>query len=74
MSDKTNKVEWIFKPSRAGDIRNSIADVLPIASLGWKPSVALKEGLKKTCKNFEKSRENFETLRKFSKMFKNMFF
>ena len=45
--DKTNNVEWTFKPERTGDVKNSIADVREMTLLGWQPAINLEEGLKR---------------------------
>jgi UDP-glucose 4-epimerase len=42
-------VERVFAPSRAGDIRDSWADVTAAREvLGWEPTVGLEEGLRRT--------------------------
>ncbi|MEO2069522.1 MAG: NAD-dependent epimerase/dehydratase family protein [Desulfurobacteriaceae bacterium] len=37
-----------FLPQRKGDIKRSVADISKLKSLGFKPEVSLKEGLKRT--------------------------
>lgn len=40
------KLERIFRPKRAGDVRFSAADITKIRALGFVPSVTLEDGLK----------------------------
>lgn len=44
---RTNKVEWISKPKRSGDVKDSKANVTEMTSLGWQPVIGLEEGLKR---------------------------
>ena len=39
------KLERIFRPKRAGDVRLSAADITKIKQLGFSPSISLEEGL-----------------------------
>lgn len=44
------KMKRVFKPKRAGDVKNSAADITKITQLGYKAKVSLKEGLKEILK------------------------
>ena len=44
------KPEIIFKPTRAGDIKESFADISKISALGFKTNYSLKQGLKEMLK------------------------
>ena len=44
------KMKRVFKPKRAGDVKNSAADITKIKKLGYKAKVSLKEGLKEILK------------------------
>lgn len=35
-------------PYRPGEIMTSVADIAPLAALGWKPSIQLRDGLRRT--------------------------
>src|SRR5262249_25660675 len=44
-----SKVEPIFQPARAGDVRDSLADISRTKTiLGYQPTVGFTEGLKRT--------------------------
>ena len=47
---KKKKMKRVFKPKRAGDVKNSAADITKITQLGYKAKVSLKEGLKEILK------------------------
>jgi len=43
--DSRFDISWDFHPPRAGDIKNSIADISEINKIGWKSKISIKEGL-----------------------------
>lgn len=45
--DRNHKVTWIQNPERKGDIKHSHSDISGLLSLGWKPSVAIEDGLQR---------------------------
>jgi len=50
------KIKPLYKPSRKGDVRDSLADVrLANKMLGWKAEVSVDEGLKRTVEWFMQS-------------------
>lgn len=48
VSDKNPNAEWVQAPSRKGDAKETLADVEPLAKLGWVAKIRIKEGLE-TC-------------------------
>ena len=48
------EVSPVFEPARAGDVRDSLADVTQTAScLGYEPAVGLEEGLRRTVNYYQ---------------------
>ena len=45
--NSNHDVTWIEKPERKGDIKHSHSDISGLLSLGWKPSVAIEDGLQR---------------------------
>jgi len=50
--NKNHEVMWNYAPGRAGDVKHTKADISELNSLGWKPNVSIREGLKR-CFNKE---------------------
>ena len=50
--NKNHEVVWNYAPERAGDVKHTKADISELNSLGWKPNVSIREGLKR-CFNKE---------------------
>ncbi len=48
--DLTNKVEWDIYPARKGDIKHSHSQISGLLSIGWKPTISMKEGLERCFK------------------------
>ena len=48
--DQNYDVIWIYIPERAGDIKESLADISELRKLGWEPNISIEEGLKKCFK------------------------
>jgi len=47
------KLEAIYEPTRAGDVRDSLADISAARSLiGFDPKIKVREGLRKTIDAF----------------------
>ena len=44
------KLERVFRPKRAGDVKKSAADIAKITKLGYKAKFNLKQGLSLMCK------------------------
>jgi UDP-glucose 4-epimerase len=42
---KYHSVEWKFSPSRQGDVRHTCANTLPLATLGWKAKISIRDGI-----------------------------
>jgi UDP-glucose 4-epimerase len=50
------KIEPVFKPARAGDVRDSLADIsLARELLGYQPTVGFDEGLRRTVEYYRRS-------------------
>ena len=45
--NKNHNVTWVENPERKGDIKHSHSDISGLLSLGWKPSVAIEDGLQR---------------------------
>ena len=45
--NRNHNVTWIENPERKGDIKHSHSDISGLLSLGWKPSVAIEDGLRR---------------------------
>ena len=45
--NKNHNVTWNEKPERKGDIKHSHSDISGLLSLGWKPFVAIEDGLQR---------------------------
>jgi nucleoside-diphosphate-sugar epimerase len=46
LNDLTGKsLQSIHQPARSGDIRHSLADISALKSLGWSPTISMREGL-----------------------------
>lgn len=52
--DQNYDVIWIYMPERAGDIKESLADISELRKLGWEPKTSIEEGLKKCFKKLDK--------------------
>ena len=53
------RADITYVPSRPGDVRDSLADIgLAQRLLNYRPSVLLKEGLKRTVESFIKGSQN----------------
>ncbi|MCX7916261.1 MAG: NAD-dependent epimerase/dehydratase family protein, partial [Verrucomicrobiae bacterium] len=51
------RIEPVFEPPRAGDVRDSQADVSEAAALlGWKPTVDFAEGIRRTIEWYRRNR------------------
>jgi UDP-glucose 4-epimerase len=45
--NRNHDVAWVENPERKGDIKHSHSDISGLLSLGWKPSVAIEDGLQR---------------------------
>ena len=45
--NRNHDVFWVENPERKGDIKHSHSDISGLLSLGWKPSVAIEDGLQR---------------------------
>lgn len=44
------KAQWIYAPTRAGDVKHTLADISKLKKLGWSPKVSIIEGLERCFK------------------------
>ncbi len=43
--DRYHEVEWVFAPTRKGDVKHTSADISELAKIGWSPQGSIEEGL-----------------------------
>ncbi len=54
LNDLTGKsLQSIHQPARSGDIRHSLADISALKSLGWSPTISMRDGLAELLQGYQ---------------------